>query len=125
MSRTLKLDQGVILEDSIAKLAKAASIPYACALTNRLYRALYPKPAEIAVGKTLDGRVWTMLAMFQASSRITRVKPQGKQDEDLLHFEMPIEGIHKTKYIIVRAVSGPDDHGGIAITFDLPDESAP
>jgi hypothetical protein len=115
-TREQALSDGVLID--VTETAKEAGFKFPTAITSAVMSTVV-RPPEIAVGESVEGRLWDVLLMLS-----TKVRSSAQNVfDDTAYFEVLAtgdDGEHKTHQLWARC--GPGDDGAPVITVTLQGE---
>jgi hypothetical protein len=116
-SRAQAIEDGMLIDQPLTRLAKEAGIKYHCAMTCALYGEINPSDEETSFGQDLDGRLWDMLQVF-----LMEIRRGPSRDRMDFFFLVQRKPAAKPEKLHLRAICGPGDDPTPVLTFMLPNE---
>jgi len=112
-TRAQALEDGVLID--VSELAREAGFVWPVALTAAVWTLVEDIPPRYRAWQTVEGRLWD--ALWMAYCGIRRATHSSTE----LRYTLLLDhGRHR--YLTLKLVTGPGDHGEPVVTIMLPDE---
>ena len=113
-TRAQALEDGVLVD--VSELAREAGFVWPVALTAAVWALVEDIPPRYRAWQTVEGRTYDVLWMAYCAIRSAE-----HSDTELRYTLLLDHGRHR--YLTLKLVTGPGDHGEPVVTIMLPDES--
>jgi len=113
-TRAQALEDGVLVD--VSETAREAGFVWPVALTAAVWALVEDIPRRYRAWQTVEGRLWDVLWMAYCAIRSAE-----HSDTELRYTLLMDHGRHR--YLALKLVTGPGDHGEPVVTIMLPDES--
>ncbi len=112
-TRAQALEDGVLVD--VSEMAREAGFVWPVALTAAVWATVEDIPRRYRAWQTVEGRLWD--ALWMAYCAIRSAEHSGTE---LCYTLLMDHGRHR--YLTLKLVTGPGDHGEPVVTIMLPDE---
>ena len=113
-TRAQALKDGVLID--VSEMAREAGFVWPVALTAAVWALVEDIPRRYRAWQTVEGRLWDLLWM--AYCAIRSAEHSGTE----LRYTLLLDH-GRRRYLTLKLVTGPGDHGEPVVTIMLPDES--
>ena len=112
-TRAQALEDGVLVD--VSELAREAGFVWPVALTAAVWTLVEDIPPRYRAWQTVEGRLWDALWMAYCAIR------SAEHSSTELRYTLLMDH-RRRRYLTLKLVTGPGDHGEPVVTIMLPDE---
>ena len=112
-TRAQALEDGVLID--VSELAREAGFVWPVALTAAVWALVEDIPRRYRAWQTVEGRLWDTLWMAYCAIR------SAEHSSTELRYTLLMDH-GRRRYLTLKLVTGPGDHGEPVVTIMLPDE---